>query len=235
MMAEEMDGSESFIALVKQICRHRKMYVCGGSFYEVCAYLAGYAQASSNCPLSGDAWLAFNGFVCADLRFPQKYVWPYVLKLASRDDDEAVERLLGLLIEFAERTKTQSHEEIVQQAMSRARSHEEGEPEKTWRRFTRGLHRGKRDQIEPLIQPHPHAEVLWSTANPDDEALLLDQIAESYLVSQISGSVEKGHVTIITDFGPIALTLTGDGWRVDASEIIEIWMRNLSRELGPKT
>ncbi|MGO8690562.1 MAG: hypothetical protein ACLQLG_13145 [Thermoguttaceae bacterium] len=217
-----MNSVDSFIELIQSVCRRRHMYVYGGSFYEVCAYITGYAEASPDCPLSGEGWKAFNHFVCAACKFPSKYCWSYVLKQCSHDDDEATVRLQNLLAEFAERTKTESYEHIVQEMMSRARSQEEGEPEKTWRRFSRAIHRGSRDEIESLIQAHPDAEVLWSGTYPDDVATLLDQIEESYLVSQISGSENEGEVTIITpDFGPVAMKLIRGSWRIDATKVID--------------
>jgi hypothetical protein len=222
-----MDSTDNFIELVEHICRQRSMYVCGGSFYEVCAYLCGYAQASPDSPLSGDGWAAFNDVVCATFRFPNNYVWPYALKQCSRDDDEASEQLRDLLVKFAERTKTESHEEIVRDVLSRIGNHEEGEPEKAWRRFSRAILSGQRDEIEPLIQEDPDAEILWSRAYPDDVAQALDQIAESYSVRQVSGSEEEGKVVIITpDFGPIPLQLIGGNWKIDATKIIDCWKAN---------
>jgi hypothetical protein len=217
-----MSSTDSFVKLVESICRRRTMYVSGGSFYEVCAYITGYANASSDGPLSDEGWKAFSHFVCAAFRFPSKYCWSYVLKQCSRDDDEATARLQSLLTEFVERSKTESHEDIVQEMMSRACSEEEGEPEKTWRRFSRALHRGNRNEIESLIQEHPDADILWSGAYPDDVVPLLDRIQESYLVSQISGSEDEGEVTIITpDFGPVALKRVGGNWRIDATKVID--------------
>jgi hypothetical protein len=217
-----MSATDRFIDLVESICHRSSMYVCGGSFYEICAYISGYAEASPDCPLSGDGWNAFNEFVCAAYRFPKNYVWPYVLKHCSRDDDEATARLQSLLVEFAKRSMTESHDDIVQDMISRACIRKEGVPEKAWRRFSRALLRGKKDEIEPLIQAHPDAEVLWAGAYPNDVASLLDQIDESYSVSQISGSEEDGEVTIITpDFGPMTLRLIGGDWRIDATKIIE--------------
>ena len=162
--------NETFDELIESICRRRGMYVCGGSFFEVCAYIAGYAHASPDCPLGGDGWTAFNEFVCATFGFPGNYTWPYAIKQCCSDDDRASERLRELLTEFAQRTKTESHKEIVEGALSRTRDQEEGEPEKTWRKFSRAVLGGKRMEIEPLIQEHPDADVLWAGAYPDDVA-----------------------------------------------------------------
>ncbi len=222
-----MTDTDSFIEHVQNVCRRRYMYVLGGTFYEVCAYFTGYAHASPDCPISGDGWTAFNEFICAVFRFPSKYCWPYVLKQCSRDDDEATAKLESLLKEYAERTKTESGQDIVREMMSRARAQEEGEPEKTWRRFSRAIHMANREEVEPLIQEHPDAEVLWSATYPDRVVPLMDEIDESYLISQISGSEDAGEVTIITpDFGPVDVKLIDGRWRIDASKIINCWKAN---------
>jgi hypothetical protein len=222
-----MNSIDSFIELVGHLCTRRGMFVVGGTFYEVCAYLTGYARASADCPLSGEGWRSFNDFVCATFRFPSKYAWPFVLKQCSRDDDEAAVRLQRLLTEFAEGTRTKSHEEIVRDQVARASGHVEGEPVKAWHRFSRAIHRGRKEEIEPLIQEHPDADVLWSATYPDDVVPLLDQIQESYLVSPISGSEDDGEVTIITpDFGPVNVKRIGGSWRIDASKIIDCWKAN---------
>jgi hypothetical protein len=224
-VAVYMDEIDNFIVLVGRLCSHRSMYVMDGTFNEVCAYLTGYAEASPDCPLGGKGRIAFNSFVCATFRFPSKYAWPFVLKQCSRDDNEAVTQLRDLLTDFAEKTKTKTHEEIVLAVMSRASDHEEGEPVKVWRRFSRAIHRGKREEIEPLILDHRNADVLWSATYPDDISPLLDQIQESYVVSVISGSDDDGEVTIITpDFGTVKLKHLSGSWRVDASKIIDCWM-----------
>jgi hypothetical protein len=229
-----MNSADSFIELVSHICLRRRMYVSGGTFYEVCAYLAGYSHASPNCPLSGEGWTAFNQFICAIFRFPDKYDWPYVLRQCSLDEDEATARLHRLLTEFAERTKTESHERIVGDALARARVIEEAEPVKAWRRFSRAIHRGSKGEIEPLIQDHPDADILWSSSYPDDVVPLLDQIEESYLMSTISGSEDDGEVTIITpDFGPVEVKRIGGIWRIDASKIINCWKANRDRNHQP--
>jgi hypothetical protein len=228
-----MYSAVDFIGMVDSICKRRHLYVCGGTFYEVCAFLSGYATASPTCSLSGEKWRAFNSFVCARLRFPEKLAWPYVIKQACHDDDEAVERLRDLLVEFDRRIQSESPEEFVRDEMSHARSQVEGEPEKAWRRFFRAYLAGKRIEIEPLIQPHPEAEILWSGGCPDDVAGLLSQIDESYLISKISGSEDSGEVTLITaDFGAIALKRTTTGWKVDATPIIECRKANARDGLG---
>lgn len=228
-----MDDTETFAEFVEHICRRPRMYVCGGSFYEVCAYIAGYAHASTDCPLSGEGFGAFNAFVCAAFRFPSKYAWPYVIHKCCRDDDEATEQLRVLLIEFVNRTKTESHRDIIEEMLSRRSDREEGEPEKAWRRFYSAVLRGRREDIEPLIQDHPDMHVLSAGACPSDVASLLDGIAESYPVQRIAGSDNEGNATVMTpDFGPVKVKLIRGTWRVDATKIIACWKANRDNAQG---
>jgi hypothetical protein len=231
-----MSSVETFVELVNAICLRRHMYVAGGTFYEVCAYLGGYSHASPDCPLGGEGWVDFNEFVCATLRCPSKIAWPYVLRQCSLDDDEATARLHRLLTEFAARTKTESRAKIVRDAVSRARDHEEGEPVKAWRRFSRAIHRANKEEIESLIQDHPDADVLWSASYPDGAVPLLDQIEESYLISPVAGSEEGGQVTILTpNFGLVDVKRIGGIWRIDASQIINRWkLWKANRNESPK-
>ncbi len=214
---------DSFIEIVDGVCRRRRMYVLGGTFEGVCAYFLGYADGSPDCPLSGDGWSAFNGYVCATFRFPNKYWWPYVIRQCFVDDEEATDQLRHLLTEFAHKSKTQRYDKIEEEALSLARRKEEGEPEKVWRRFSSAIHRSRRAEIEPLIQEHPDAAILWTgNAHPIDISMLLDEIEDSYLIGQLSGSEDAGDVTIITpDFGPVQVTLIEGTWRIDAAKVIE--------------
>jgi hypothetical protein len=229
-----MNSVDQFIEHVEHVCKRPHLHVAGGSFGEICAYFTGYAAGAKDCPLSGEGWRAFNTFVCATFGFPQKLVWPYVLKTSSRDDAEATARLKHLLLDFADRCRRQSAQEIAHDAMTRARRRAESEPVKVWRRFSRAIHRGDRKEVESVIQDHPDAEVLWSATNPDDVAQALDCIAESYLVNEIAGSEEEGEVVIITpDFGPIGVKRVGNDWRIDASKIINCWKANRAGKQEP--
>lgn len=219
-----MDSTDRFIELVDCPCTRSGMYVRGDErFYGVCAYLQGYAHGSPDTPISGAGYRAFNDFVCATFRFPDKYIWEYVIRTCSRTDYEALGRLMNLLTEFARRTRTEPYEKLIEEARAKVVDYHEGEPEQTWRRFSLALLRGERAEIEPLIMPHPNAAILWQAAYPEDVAELLDEIAESYPVTRISGDEADGHVIIMTaDFGPMNLKRTGETWQVDASEIIRI-------------
>lgn len=219
----EKDHIDSFIDVVDHLCRHPFMWVMSGSYFEVCAYLTGYAKGSPNCPLSGDGCTAFHDYVCFTFRFPHKYVWPGDFHYVTDDDAEAIEQLRTHLIDFCKRLKLESPQEIVRKAFEAMSTIKEGEPEKTWRLFSRAINRGKKDEIEPLILDHPNAELLWSTSCPDEAiASQLDHIEESFQISQIGGSEQDGDVKIITpDFGPVSVRRIDGQWRVDATKVIE--------------
>ena len=62
-----MDNADKFIEMVEGVLPRRGMFFCGQSFYEVCAYIAGYSSALPDSPLGGDGWGAFNAYVCAKI------------------------------------------------------------------------------------------------------------------------------------------------------------------------
>lgn len=224
-----MAADERFIELVNLLCNRPRLFVAGGSYHEVCAYLLGYAHGAADCPLNGDGGHAFQSYVCARLGCPSKYTWDFAVLQFSRDEDEAVARLQGLLKDFVERTRTESLEEIVRDVTRQARGREESGPVRAWRAFSRAIHGGGRHEIEPLIQSHPDAGVLWAASYPDDVAALLDQIQESQFVSIATGSEDFGEVTILTpDFGLVGVKRIDGRWRVDASKIIDCWKANRS-------
>lgn len=223
-----MDSTDRFIELVEVLCTRSGMYITGNEpFYGVAAYLRGYAEGSRDTPISDARNRAFNDVVCATYRFPNNYVWEYVIRTCSRTENEALESLRSLLTEFARRTRTEPYEKLIEEARAKVVDYHEGEPEQTWRRFSLALLRGEREEIEPLIMPHSEAAILWQAAYPEDVAELLDEIAESYPVTRISGDEADGHVIIMTaDFGPMHLKRNGETWQVDASEIIRIRLWN---------
>lgn len=213
-----MKDIDEFIEFVSEICSRPRRYVARGSYFEVCAFLSGYSLAFDT-PIGSRA---FSRFVCAKIGFPDKYFWPAALHSCSRDDQHALARLQYLLIEFLELSKTIPPQQIADEALRIAKSIPETEPIKVWRQFARNLLRGEREYIEPLILSHPDADALWSGSCRPHVAPLLDQIRDSFVVSQISGSEDEGHVTIITpDCGNVEIKQIDGSWRVDASRIIE--------------
>ena len=230
-----MDPTDRFIELVNHLCTRSGMYVSGDEqFYGVCAYLDGYANGAPDSPISGERYRAFNNLVCATFRFPDKYVWSYVIRTCSRDDKEALHKLQKLLTEFAVRTRTEPAETLIAEAHARVDEYHEGEPEQAWRQFSSALLRGRREEIEPLILPHPDTAILWQGAYPADVAASLEELADTYPVTRISGTEADGHVIIMTaDFGPVHVKRVAESWRVDASEIIRIrlWNKRYSSHL----
>ena len=223
-----MNFTDRFIELVDHLCTQSGMYVGGHEpFYGVCAYLDGYAFGAPDSPISGERYRAFNDLVCATFRFPDKYVWSYVIRTCSRDDQEALKKLKDLLTEYAVRTRTEPAETLIAEARARLVEYHEGEPEGAWRQFSSALLRGQREEIEPLILPHPDAAILWQGAYQEDVAASLEELADTYPVARVSGTEGDGHVIVMTaDFGPVQIKREGETWRVDASEIIRIRMWN---------
>lgn len=216
---------ERFLKTVDDVCRRPGMYVGKNSLSDVCIFFVGYAHGDPDSPISGKGAHAFNQFICAKYRFPDNYYWSYVLKECSRDDSEGIKQLGIHLTEFAKRTLTESYDEIVQNVINQAGKQEEGEPEKTWRKFSRALLRGQKDIIVSLIQGHPDAEVLWSGGGyPSDVVVLMEQIQDESPVSCIPGCGDEDNVLIITpDIGTVWIKRINGSWRVDATKIISIW------------
>jgi len=229
-----LDSIDEFIEMVENLCKRPSMFCCDGSFLEACAFLTGYNFASDNCPLSGDGRQAFNDCVCKFYRFPRNYIWPYVMKVCNSNDDEALEALRNLLVDFCDKTRTLSYAEIFETIEPRVLEDENTEPEEVTRKLLGALLTGQRDEIEPLILEHQDAEILWQGAYPSDVASQLDEISNSYPVARISGLSSEGEVKLMTgDFPfPLAVKQIEGQWRVDASEVIS--MRNYLRELNAK-
>jgi len=227
-----MDATDKFIEMLENLCKRRSMFVCDGSFYEVCAYVTGYAHASTDCPLSSDGWNAFSRYVCKQFGFPENYIWPYVLMTCSRDDDEATERLLSILVRFCNSARTQSYEEIIESIRPRVVSNENAEPERAMRKLLAALLTGSRDEIEPLIIDHPDAEFLWQGAYPTEVAGQISGISNSYPIRRVSDYADDGELKLMTaDFPfPITIRKLGKHWKVDAEEIIAV--RKQAREPG---
>lgn len=217
-----MTHTSEFEDVVRSVCTRHRMYVCGGTFYEVCAYIEGYAAAIPDTPISGDGLSAFNTFVAARLGFPQKIAWPVNVRNASRDDNDAINKLEELLTEFIAASRADTVAELVATAIADSQSRPDPEPVAKWRKLSRALHRGDRREIESLILHHPEAELLWESSYPPDVLSLMDEIAESYFVSVAVTSADGKEVQITTpDFGLVTVRVSDGCWRIDATPIIE--------------
>lgn len=217
-----MDATDRCIETIEYLCTRPRMYVSGGSFAEIWAYLSGYAHASTDGPLSNGGWRAFNRVICKQFGFPDKYVGDYVLTACSRDDDEAREQLRTILVQFCNSSRTQTYEEILESAKPRIEWNEAAEPEQAMRKLLAALLTGNRSEVEPLIMDHPDADILWQAAYPPGVADQLGQISDSNPIGRVSAHEKEGEVKLVTaDFPfPITVKKHGTQWKVDAKDII---------------
>ncbi len=220
-----MAKTTEFLTIINGLCLRPGMYVLGETFYEICAYITGYAQGSNDSPLSNEGWEAFNNYVCTIYNYPEKYIWTAVLKNNSKDDNEAIQRLLVLLTDFTNKSQQMSYHEIILEAKFQAAARPEGEPEKVMRKFLSVIWWAKRHEIEPIILPHPHADILWRKAYPVEAADALESISNSYTIGRVSGSEDEGSISLMTADFPFPLNLhrINGQWKVDASPIINLW------------
>ena len=219
-------GREQFIEDVKNVCARPGLYTIGGTYNEVAALFTGYAMGSQDCPLSGEGWHRFREYICALYRFPAKYAWLDVIRTCAEGDEDAINRMCQHLTEFAERLGTESAEDIVHDAREKASHQEEGEVERAWRAFSHAMFFGRREEIEPLILPHPDADTLWKDGGyPEGVGEQLAEIADRFAVSRIPGGTETEVKVITPDFGPVLVRYFEGRWRVDASKIISAWAR----------
>ena len=218
-----MPTLQEFSELVVNVCKRRHMYVSGGSFYEVCAYLQRFAAAMDPYPLGHDHRTSFNVFVNTRLGYPQKLAWPCVVKTATPTDEQAIDLLRDLLSEYTDALRNDRLSELIAETQAECEAHQENpsEPVICWRQFCHALHRADQDVLERLMLPHEHASVLWQSAYPDDVTPLMDQIAESYAIPVVSLSEDGSASEIMSpDFGILRLERIDGQWRIDAEPII---------------
>lgn len=225
-----MKDIDAFINTVGDVCDVPGMFTLNGTFGEVAAIFTGIEIASEAASNGADKH-ALNDFVTAKLLAPSKLWWPGAIRMVTSDDKEAIEKLRELLTEFATHRKSKSSEEIVKEAQLAASKYIEPEPAKVWRRFLAARYTADQAEIEPLIVPHADARVFWERdATPADVAGQLNLISEGYIVSVSSGSVESGHVTLLTELGKFDAYLVDNTWRIDAEPLIENDRKNRGRQ-----
>lgn len=217
----EMSSLTDFKELVDHICKRHRMYVCGGTFYEVAAYIQGFASAMSESPFGGDNRFAFNEYVTLTCGFPAKLAWPFVLKKATQTDEDAIAKLHTLLIAYIEAVDGN----CVAQLLSTERmkhSVRETEPQVIcWRLFSRALHRGDRIEIEKHALQRDDIEILWSGSYPVDVVPMMDEIAECSSIPVLFVSDDGIRSRVMTpDFGEIDLEMIEGTWKIDPSPII---------------
>ncbi len=218
-----MDEIDKFIELVNNACRRPGMFTLNATFGEVAAIFSGIEIWAKNSPISSDPERTLDFFITSRLHVPGKYWWPGAIRLVASDDNAALLKMRELLVEFATLRRTHSLESIRELAAD----YEETEPARVWRRFLVARFAANEAEIQPLIMPHPDAALLWSdTPAPPGVAEQLKSISDSYVVSVVSGSLESGHVTIVTEIGKVDVHLVDGSWRLDASPIIAMSKSN---------
>lgn len=223
-----MADTTDFLQFVDEVCKRPQMFSKGRSFAGVIGWIEGYALGSASSLICDDARHVFNYYVTSKLKYPQKWIWSSAIEDLADSDKDAILMARDLIFEFALLCESKTLNEVHHYAEGLRRSHVEGMPEKAWRAFSKAIHRCRRDEIEPLIQQHPHASILWdSPPPPADVIAMLDGIAEDSIVSVVAGSEADGEVEIITpDFGRVNVKYIDQTWRVDASKVITIRQRN---------
>ncbi|WP_148226936.1 hypothetical protein [Planctopirus limnophila] len=221
VMRKKMSSLADFKELVDHICKRHRMYVCDGTFYEVAAYIQGFAAAMTESPFGGENRFAFNEYVTLACGFPAKLAWPFVLKKATQTDEDAIAKLHTLLTAYIEAVDGNR----VAQLLSTERmngSVRDAEPQVIcWRLFSRALHRGDQIEIEKHALQRDDIQILWSSSYPADLIPKMDEIAESYSIPVLFVSDDGMLSRVMTpDFGEIELEMLDGSWKIDPSPII---------------
>ena len=222
-----MEQKLSFRELIVHLCHRPNMYTLEGSFIEVAAFIDGYTF-QNDTPISGRL---FSRYVCLKNSFPSNYVWPYVIKNSTKNDAEALALTEAIILEFIELKDQLTEDELMLFAVNHSRN-EEGEAEKTFRKFDQALLLGNQQIIQSLIMEHKDASVLWAGAYPNDIRMLLDEVALNQPIKKVYESEDKRLIKIISSGWPFPIEMNYlDGkWKVDASNIIELRLQNKDAE-----
>ncbi len=108
-----MQKQPSFIEFIKQICTTPSMYTLGGTYIETAAFITGFSSASDS-PINDRI---FDRFVCLKNSFPTNYIWSYVIKECSTNDNEAIALMMNTILEFIELKNTMTEDEIMRYAI----------------------------------------------------------------------------------------------------------------------
>ncbi len=220
-----MNKEPSFIEFIGHICKRPSMYTLGGTYNETVAFVQGYSSGIKT-PISDKT---FDRFVCLKNSFPTNYVWSYVIKECSKDDNEAISLMENTILEFISLKKTMTEEELLQVAIENNKS-EEGEAEKVFREFDRALFQGNKEIIKSLIIENNEAKVLWSGSYPKDVGIKLNEISSNQPIKNIPLSEDGSKVKIIAQGWSFAIEmqLINGNWKINADNIIELRKRNKS-------
>ncbi|CAM1340933.1 conserved hypothetical protein [Tenacibaculum amylolyticum] len=201
------------------------MFTLGGTFNEIAAFIMGYSSGNTT-PISDRT---FDQFVCLKNSFPTNYVWTYVIKESTKDDDEAISLMEKTIIEFITLKKTMTDEELFQHVMKNSLV-EEGEAERIFRAFDQALLTGDKETIESLITECNGAEILWSDSYPKDVAAKLNEISSNQPIKRIPISEDGDRIKIIAQGWPfgIEMRLVNGCWKVNPDKIVELRKTNKS-------
>tara|TARA_R110002050_G_C8742987_1_gene498258 strand:+ start:62 stop:736 length:675 start_codon:yes stop_codon:yes gene_type:complete len=214
-----MDKNPTFKEFIEHICQRPRMYTLGGTFNETAAFIMGYSSGNTT-PISDRV---FGQFVCLKNSFPTNYVWTYVIKECTKDDDEAISLMEKTIIEFITLKKTMTDDELIQRVIESSVI-EEGETEKIFRTFEQALLAGDKETIQSLIIECNGAEILWSGSYPKDVATKLSEISSNQPIRQIPISEDGNRIKIIAQGWPFAIemSLVDGDWKVNPEKIIEL-------------
>ncbi|MGD1846073.1 MAG: hypothetical protein ACFB10_11825 [Salibacteraceae bacterium] len=212
-----MEKQQKFIELIEGLCRRPGMYT-GGSVRETIAYIDGYRQGHS-CPISGRN---FDRYVSLSNRIPTNYVWGYCIINCTKDDADAFKLIEKTIVEYVQLKERFSEAEILEMAAKQAP--EETEAEIAFRKLDSALLTGKQELIQPLIEAHKDAHVLWQGAYPIEVAGILEGMATVQRVKSIPLSSDGKKVKVIAPGWPFPIEMNClDGrWIVNAEKIIEL-------------
>ncbi|OAD43837.1 hypothetical protein [Polaribacter atrinae] len=218
-----MDKEITFSEFIEHICKRPLMYCLGGTFNEVSAFIQGYCSAKET-PISGTE---FNRFVCLKNSFPTNYIWTYVIKTCSKNDEDGISNIKETILEFIELSNRMNEEELFQFAVDNANT-KEGEPEKVFRKFENALLVGNKKIIQSLILDNDKADLLWKGKYPDSVTEKLNELSENQPIKRIKESENGKSVELVASGFPftIELILKNNEWKVNADKIIKLRTEN---------
>jgi hypothetical protein len=202
------------------------MFTLCGTYNEIVAYISGYTD-SNKTPLSKSNWKIFNKYVCLKLSFPTNYVSFYAIKASTNNENDAIELLETIILEFIELRKKMTERDLYNHAIAN-NTYKEELPEKIFRQFNNALLNGNKEDIINLITENENSEILWVGKYPADVAKMLLEISNNQPIRRIYKSENGNQLKLLTtDFPfPIEMNFINGNWKINANDIIEIRMQN---------
>jgi hypothetical protein len=222
-----MGEPESFETLVRRLCRTPELYVLGGSFQEVCAYLTGHARGDARSPLAGQGWAAFSALVSRRLGLNADTSWPCAIRTRHPDDADALEALEEHSMAFLHALEHHSPAELIERlAQLRSGGDDDGPmvPEDIFRAFVIACLHGDEQRLRALILPHQQAELLWCERYDPAVAEDLERSFARMRVLRTCRNQRSDRVELMSPSFPFPLSVvrTPAGGRLDASPVIEL-------------